>query len=474
MIVHAARSSGCAVVLSFWRGTLGVVRPPARGWFRDVLPTPPMSVKYDARSAQAQRVALYWFYFSLGVNLTLPALPIKMILMDELQCEPSTLALLNGLSTIPWIAKPLYALMSDHYPLLGYRRVSYIALGLVGHSLACAVVSIAGPALSTIAFSTCLVVSSFCLVVSDAAINAYVVGIVKEESDGDLGRFTSSIWTAQAIGSILSAAVSGFAMEYGGLSPNDVMLIASGVAVSGLLSVVFIPEQKVAKHPHLATVTFQFEQFMSVFQDREIARMSAFVLLFSAMPSQVNTVFFFMRSRLKFSSNFLSMLTIASHFSYLIGSYVFGRWLRAMTFADLLRRMLWCNFATTGLDLILALNWNRFLLVPDWVLALASTLAFGIFAQIAFMPIAIIAARIAPKGSEGDLGGGLLTDVFEIHPASFRNLPSMVAVCAVFELVPLAFLPLLPDVQGRRDDDDDDNDENTRIALAKKNDDLTF
>lgn len=55
-----------------------MVRPPARGWFRDVLPTPPMSVKYDARSAQAQRVALYWFYFSLGVNLTLPALPIKV------------------------------------------------------------------------------------------------------------------------------------------------------------------------------------------------------------------------------------------------------------------------------------------------------------------------------------------------------------------------------------------------------------
>ena len=42
----------------------------------------------------------------------------------------------GGLKALPWVVKPLYGLMSDAVPLLGYHRRSYlIVLGLIGASL---------------------------------------------------------------------------------------------------------------------------------------------------------------------------------------------------------------------------------------------------------------------------------------------------------------------------------------------------
>lgn len=44
-------------------------------------------------------------------------------------------AVLTGLSSIPWMIKPLYGFLSDAVPLFGYRRRSYLVLcGLVGAS----------------------------------------------------------------------------------------------------------------------------------------------------------------------------------------------------------------------------------------------------------------------------------------------------------------------------------------------------
>lgn len=42
-------------------------------------------------------------------------------------------AVLTGLSSIPWMVKPLYGFISDSVPLFGYRRRSYLVLcGLMG------------------------------------------------------------------------------------------------------------------------------------------------------------------------------------------------------------------------------------------------------------------------------------------------------------------------------------------------------
>src|SRR2546425_4832560 len=68
-------------------------------------------------------------YFAQGLGQ--PGGLINQPLMNYLKANGLTsdqVAQLLGVLTIPWIIKPLYGLISDLVPLLGYRRKSYLFL----------------------------------------------------------------------------------------------------------------------------------------------------------------------------------------------------------------------------------------------------------------------------------------------------------------------------------------------------------
>lgn len=71
-------------------------------------------------------------YFVQGI-LGLSKLALSFFFKDELGLTPAQVAVLTGLSGLPWVVKPLYGFISDSIPLLGYRRRSYLVLcGLLG------------------------------------------------------------------------------------------------------------------------------------------------------------------------------------------------------------------------------------------------------------------------------------------------------------------------------------------------------
>jgi Na+/melibiose symporter-like transporter len=45
---------------------------------------------------------------------------------DDLGLQPSDVARINSLVFIPWIIKPIYGLISDSFPIFGYRRKPYL------------------------------------------------------------------------------------------------------------------------------------------------------------------------------------------------------------------------------------------------------------------------------------------------------------------------------------------------------------
>ncbi len=63
-------------------------------------------------------------------------LPISFMLKEKMHFGPEQLSYFQGLVMVPWAIKPLYGLLSDFVPILGYRRRSYfmLAAGLVTFS----------------------------------------------------------------------------------------------------------------------------------------------------------------------------------------------------------------------------------------------------------------------------------------------------------------------------------------------------
>jgi MFS family permease len=94
---------------------------------------------------------------------------------------------------------------------------------------------------------------------------------------------------------------------------------------------------------------------------------------------------------------------------------------------------------------------------------MGDTLAQGVTGEIVFMPVAVLAAHLAPAGREGtvyaiamsilsvawacsELCSGLLCEVLNITDSDYANLPLLMLVVAIAMLVPLLFLRFVPEL----------------------------
>src|SRR3990172_11700182 len=80
------------------------------------------------QTAETQRLALLFgiVYFSQGMWY-LPNQTITIVFKDLLFSSGQVAAFFT-ISTVPWLIKPVYGLLSDFVPLFGRRRKSYFLL----------------------------------------------------------------------------------------------------------------------------------------------------------------------------------------------------------------------------------------------------------------------------------------------------------------------------------------------------------
>lgn len=116
---------------------------------------------------------------------------------------------------------------------------------------------------------------------------------------------------------------------------------------------------------------------------------------------------------------------------------------------------------------------NRQLGLSDELFALADTALLTVLAQVAFMPLLVLAARICPPGVEatlfatlmsilnggsfvGSALGSALTAVLGVTGENFDNLALLVTICTLCGLAPLPLLRMLPaDVDEERAEEEE-------------------
>jgi len=96
---------------------------------------PAMNEQLDSqrRSLMSVRQATFYFalvYFSQGVCqlVTLMNQPLRMYLEKSAGFDAQRIANFLFIANLPWVIKPLYGLLSDFFPIFGYRRKSYLLL----------------------------------------------------------------------------------------------------------------------------------------------------------------------------------------------------------------------------------------------------------------------------------------------------------------------------------------------------------
>ena len=69
-----------------------------------------------------------WVLFLEGMG-GLSSLALSYFYKSTLKADPALLSSISSISALPWTCKPIYGFLSDAYPLLGFRRRPYLALG---------------------------------------------------------------------------------------------------------------------------------------------------------------------------------------------------------------------------------------------------------------------------------------------------------------------------------------------------------
>lgn len=187
-----------------------------------------------------------------------------------------------GVAALPWVIKPVFGLISDSVPLLGFRRRSYLVLsGLLGCGAWLSLGTwVATPWQATAA----ILAASIAIALSDVIVDSLVVERARQESATEMGTLQSLSWAATAVGGILTAYFSGQLLQW--FSPRTVFqitaafpLLMSGVAWA-------IAEARVTARPQLRQTWEHINRVRQAMMQKRIWLPVAFLFLWQATPAR--------------------------------------------------------------------------------------------------------------------------------------------------------------------------------------------
>ncbi len=403
--------------------------------------------------------AILTVYFVQGI-LNLSRLAVSFFLKDDLNLTPAKVAALTGLAAFPWVIKPLFGFLSDGFPLFGYRRRSYLIIsGLLGCFAWFAMATFVDTAWLA---ATMIILSSLSVAISDVIVDSVVVERAREESLDRVGSLQSLTWAVSAVGSLVTAYLSGWLLEQ--FSTRIVFgitacfpLLVSAIA----LLIVEQPRPSTSIKATTANIGGQIKILWNTMRQKAILLPTAFVFLWQATPSADSAFFFFATNELEFNPEFLGRVRLVTSIAALVGIGIYQKYLKQVSFRNILgwSTVISCVLGFT--TLILVTHANRAIGIDDRWFSLGDNLVLTMTGQIAFMPVLVLSARLCPEGVEATMFallmsiwnlagllshelGGLLTAWLGVTETNFEHMWLLVTITNLTTLLPLIFVKWLP------------------------------
>ncbi|BAT94082.1 hypothetical protein VIGAN_08065300 [Vigna angularis var. angularis] len=438
------------------------------------------SIKLFGVELSPDNVAVAMVYFVQGV-LGLARLAVNFYFKDDLHLDPAEAAVIAGLSSLPWLVKPLYGFISDSVPLFGYRRRSYLVLSGLFGALSWSLMATFVDNKYSAAF--CILLGSFSVAFSDVVVDSMVVERARGESQSTSGSLQSLCWGSSAFGGIVSSYFSGSLLDaYGvrfvfgvtSLLPLITSVVAILVKEQPMLSAATGPNFLFAGTEFLESSKQSIIQLWGSVRQRSVFLPTLFIFLWQATPQSDSAMFYFTTNSLGFTPEFLGRVKLVTSVASLLGVGIYNGFLKNVPLRKifLATTLLGSTLGMTQVFLVTGLN-RKFGISDEWF-AIGDSLILTVLSQASFMPVLVLAARLCPEGMEatlfatlmsvsngGSVVGGLLgaglTQLFGITKDKFDNLAPLIILCNLSSLLPLPLLGLLPgnNPDGNPDDDSD-------------------
>jgi MFS family permease len=347
------------------------------------------------QSRAAQRFALLFavVYFSQGMWY-LPNQTITIVLKDR-GLSAGQVATFFSITTMPWLIKPIYGLISDFVPLFGYRRKSYFVLTAALAAASGGVLAVLGEH-AYWPLALLFTVMGLGLAFTDVLTDALMV-----ESGRPLGltgAFQSVQWAAIYTATIGVGVVGGYFAEHRDLH-SAFTLASLFPLVSLLMAWIFVRE------PPVRSDAESFRETMvairQAVKEREVWVVAGFIFFFNFSPSFGPALLYYQTDVLKFSQQFIGLLGSLTAIGAVVGAVLYAPLSRRVP----LRRLI---FAAIGIGVIGTLCYLFYRNRPIAVVIDTVFGCVGMMTQLAFLDLA---AKACPRRVEATFFA-LLMSVF--------------------------------------------------------------
>ncbi|XP_022750345.1 probable folate-biopterin transporter 2 [Durio zibethinus] len=401
---------------------------------------------------------------SQGLGGALARVGTEYYMKDVQKVQPSESQVYSGITSIPWLVKPIWGLLTDVVPILGYRRRPYFILsGLLG-LVSMLLISLHSK-LHLVFALLALTAGSAGVAIADVTVDACVAQ--NSISHPSLAADMQSLCTLMsAIGALVGFSISGVFVHL--IGPKGVFgLLTIPAALVFSVGIVLA-------EPHVPN--FAYKEVSQKFLDAgkamwttlkypEVWRPCLYMYLSFAVSLNINEGLFYWYTDSKEGPSF-SQETIGYIFSIgavgaVLGAILYQNMLKDHPFRDLL---FWIQlfFGLAGmLDLMLVLRINLKFGIPDYLFVVIGEAVTQMIGRLKWMPLLVLSAKLCPSGIEGTFfallmsidnvgllssswGGGLLLHLLNVTRTKFQNLWLAILIRNILRLSPLCILFLVP------------------------------
>ncbi|MCA9802781.1 MAG: MFS transporter [Cyanobacteria bacterium HKST-UBA02] len=249
--------------------------------------------------------------------------PTQYFLLEGLSLNAGEISLIMSIMMIPWIVKPVYGVISDAIPFLGYRRKSYLVLGSFVGSCAflvmaqfCSLVPVLG---SLVIAATCMAVST-----------ALMVGLAVERGRSD-GR-TRSYFRIQELGYYLTNifVVTGAGYLCHIASPEKALQVAAMIASScalalSVLTFFWLREPRLAAGADSESIRSRLKGIALSMNSGKVGYIILLTCLWNFTMAYGPALYYHESRTLFFTQSLIGQLSAWMAAGMIFGAIVFGR-----------------------------------------------------------------------------------------------------------------------------------------------------
>jgi predicted MFS family arabinose efflux permease len=281
-------------------------------------------------SPETRRLATLFaiVYFAQGMWY-LPNQTITVFFKDQ-GFRPSDVANFFLVTTVPWMIKPVYGLVSDFVPMFGRRRKSYFVLSTVLAATTGAWLALFS-AHTFWGLALVFTAMGFGLAFSDVLTDALMVE--EGRPHGLTGAFQSVQWAAITAASIAVGEVGGSLAE--GRDLHSAFAIAACFPVVSL-AMVFLFVREPVQRREAGAFQETAVAIRAALSGRDIWMVAGFIFFYTFSPSFGPAFLYYQTDELGFSQQFIGRLSALNAAAAVLGALAYGPLARRVRLRPLL------------------------------------------------------------------------------------------------------------------------------------------